>query len=131
MMSARTCTRSADPNECAALCATKAQCVGWVMTTQQCGPGGQAVCWLKAELFPAVYDNCSVAGEAARPARLVRRPYLNGGFLFLNGWLDQSFWPDGLFTAPTDAALAYDLELVKRLGYNTVRLHQKVNSERW
>ena len=46
-------------------------------------------------------------------------------------WLDQSFWPDGLYTAPTDEALAFDLKAVKHYGYNFVRLHQKVNPPRW
>jgi len=50
---------------------------------------------------------------------------------FFAGWLDQSFWPDGIYTAPTDAALASDLEAVKTFGFNTVRLHQKINPERW
>jgi beta-galactosidase/beta-glucuronidase len=61
----------------------------------------------------------------------VKRPSLNGKLIFLSGWLDQSFWPDGLFAAPTDAALEFDLQVVKTFGMNTVRLHQKVNSERW
>lgn len=51
--------------------------------------------------------------------------------MFLAGWLDQSFWPDGLYTAPTDDALRFDLEVLQTFGLNTVRLHQKVNSERW
>ena len=45
--------------------------------------------------------------------------------------MDQSYWPDGIYTAPTDAALASDLSAVSAFGMNTVRLHQKVNSERW
>lgn len=47
------------------------------------------------------------------------------------GWLDQSFWPDGIYTAPTDDALRFDLESILTFGMNAVRLHQKVNSERW
>ncbi|EGD76874.1 hypothetical protein PTSG_12695 [Salpingoeca rosetta] len=61
----------------------------------------------------------------------VTRPLLNGNYTFLAGWLDQSYWPDGQYTAPTDEALASDLYAVKRYGLNMVRLHQKVNSERW
>jgi len=72
-----------------------------------------------------------VSGAKDQPGRLVRRPVLNGKFLFLAGWLDQSFWPDGQYTAPTDDALAFDLKAVKMFGLNVVRLHQKVNSERW
>ena len=60
-----------------------------------------------------------------------RRPLLNGKFTFLAGFLDQSWWPDGQYTAPTDEALAYDIEAVPLYGLNMIRLHQKVNPERW
>jgi hypothetical protein len=43
----------------------------------------------------------------------------------------QSWWPDGEYTAPTDDALKFDLLAVKQFGLNAVRLHQKVNSDRW
>ena len=59
------------------------------------------------------------------------RPLLNGKFTFFAGFLDQSWWPDGQYTAPTDAALAYDVEAVPKFGLNMIRLHQKVNPERW
>ena len=59
------------------------------------------------------------------------RPLLNGNFTFLAGWLDQSWWPDGQYTAPTDAALASDLHAVSVFGFNMARLHMKVNPERW
>lgn len=58
-------------------------------------------------------------------------PILNGNEIFLAGWLDQSYWPDGIYTAPTDEALLFDLQAVKHFGLNMVRLHQKVNPERW
>jgi beta-galactosidase/beta-glucuronidase len=57
------------------------------------------------------------------------RPLLNDKFVFANGWLDQSWWPDGQYTAPGDAALASDQKAVKMFGMNMVRLHQKVNPE--
>lgn len=60
-----------------------------------------------------------------------KRPLLNGNFTFLAGFLDQSFWPDGQYTAPTDEALAYDVAAVPMFGLNMIRLHQKVNPERW
>ena len=47
------------------------------------------------------------------------------------GPLDQGWWPDGLYTAPTDEALLYDLEITKQLGFNMVRKHVKVEPERW
>lgn len=63
--------------------------------------------------------------------RGVTRIHLNGQPIFLLGTLDQGFWPDGLYTPPTDDAMAYDLEVTKRLGFNTVRKHVKVEPERW
>ncbi|KAH7101753.1 alpha-L-arabinofuranosidase B [Auriculariales sp. MPI-PUGE-AT-0066] len=59
------------------------------------------------------------------------RPALNGRFLFTAGCLDQGFWPDGLYTAPTDEALRWDLEQQKKLGFNLVRKHIKVEPARW
>lgn len=56
---------------------------------------------------------------------------LNGKILFNLSTLDQGFWPDGLNTAPTDAALRFDLEQHKVLGFNTVRKHIKVEPDRW
>lgn len=49
----------------------------------------------------------------------------------LAGVLDQGYWPDGLYTAPTDAALKYDIELTKEFGYDFTRKHVKVEPERW
>ncbi|RZU51729.1 glycosyl hydrolase family 2 [Krasilnikovia cinnamomea] len=61
----------------------------------------------------------------------VLRPTLNGAFVYQLGTLDQGFWPDGLYTAPTDAALRFDLEQQKAMGFNTVRKHIKVEPDRW
>jgi hypothetical protein len=59
------------------------------------------------------------------------RMTLNGKILFNLATLDQGFWPDGIHTAPTDAALRFDLEQHKVLGFNTVRKHIKVEPDRW
>jgi beta-galactosidase/beta-glucuronidase len=56
---------------------------------------------------------------------------LNGRPLFLYGPLDQGYFPDGLYTAPTDAALSFDVEYAKRLGCNLIRKHVKVEPARW
>jgi concanavalin A-like lectin/glucanase superfamily protein/glycosyl hydrolase family 2 len=56
---------------------------------------------------------------------------LNGRILFNMATLDQGFWPDGIHTAPTDAALRFDLEQHKVLGFNAVRKHIKVEPDRW
>jgi hypothetical protein len=61
----------------------------------------------------------------------VPKIFLNNQFLFEMGPLDQGFWPDGIYTAPTDAALAYDIQEEKALGFNTVRKHIKVERQRW
>ncbi|MDP9395360.1 MAG: beta-galactosidase [Actinomycetota bacterium] len=61
----------------------------------------------------------------------VLRPTLNGEFVYHLGTLDQGYWPDGLYTAPTDAALAFDLQKHKDLGFNMVRKHIKVEPQRW
>jgi hypothetical protein len=61
----------------------------------------------------------------------VSRPLLNGEEVFMSGWLDQSWWPDGLYAAPNDDALAFDVAAVKSFGLNFVRLHQKENPARW
>ncbi|VBB48464.1 putative Beta-galactosidase [uncultured Paludibacter sp.] len=61
------------------------------------------------------------------------KPYmfLNNQPVFNYGTLDQGFWPDGLYTAPTYSALRYDLEETKELGMNMVRKHIKVEPARW
>jgi beta-galactosidase/beta-glucuronidase len=56
---------------------------------------------------------------------------LNGKITFLHGPLDQGYWPDGIYTAPTDDALKFDLERTKALGLNFVRKHAKVEPARW
>ncbi|NIP68680.1 MAG: hypothetical protein GTO04_05715, partial [Planctomycetales bacterium] len=61
----------------------------------------------------------------------VNRLVLNNKPLFQYGPLDQGWWPDGLYTAPTDEALRYDIEVTKKLGMNMARKHVKVEPARW
>ena len=56
---------------------------------------------------------------------------LNHEALFLMSTLDQGYWPDGIYTAPTDEALRFDVAETKRLGFNTIRKHLKVEPDRW
>jgi len=56
---------------------------------------------------------------------------LNNEIAFQYGTLDQGWWPDGLYRAPTDEALRYDIEVTKKLGFNTLRKHIKVEPERF
>jgi len=59
------------------------------------------------------------------------RMQLNNKDYFQYGPLDQGWWPDGLYTAPTDEALKYDIIKTKELGFNMIRKHVKVEPERW
>jgi hypothetical protein len=61
----------------------------------------------------------------------VRRIFLNGHPQFAIGPLDQGWWPDGLYTAPTDEALRFDIETLKRMGFNMLRKHVKVEPARY
>ncbi len=60
-----------------------------------------------------------------------QRMFLNGKALFQYGPLDQGWWPDGLYTAPTDEALLFDIEKTKEMGFNMIRKHVKVEPARW
>ncbi len=61
----------------------------------------------------------------------IQRMLLNNEFLFQYGPLDQGWWPDGLYTAPTDEALKFDIEKTKEMGFNMIRKHVKVEPARW
>ncbi len=59
------------------------------------------------------------------------RIYLNHKPYFQRGLLDQGYWPDGLYTAPSDEAMIYDIKQAKALGYNMLRKHCKIEPQRW
>jgi len=59
------------------------------------------------------------------------RIFLNNKPCYNLGVLDQGFWPEGLYTAPTDEALAFDIKAIKAMGFNTIRKHIKVEPARW
>ncbi len=59
------------------------------------------------------------------------RLFLNGKPYFHNGVLDQGYWPDGLYTAPSDEAMVYDISMAKAMGFNMIRKHVKVEPLRW
>jgi len=63
--------------------------------------------------------------------RGVTRLLLNNKFIFQNGYLDQGYWPDGVYTAPSDEALRSDIEMTRALGFNMLRKHIKVEPQRW
>ena len=61
----------------------------------------------------------------------IPRICLNGKVQFQNGVLDQGYWPDGLYTAPSDEALIFDITEMKKSGFNMVRKHIKIEPQRW
>jgi beta-galactosidase/beta-glucuronidase len=69
--------------------------------------------------------------STARDANGIVRMQLNNRDYFHFGPLDQGWWPDGLYTAPTDEALLYDIQKTKDFGFNMIRKHVKVEPARW
>lgn len=67
----------------------------------------------------------------SRDANGIVRLQLNNKDYFQLGPLDQGWWPDGLYTAPSDEALRYDIQKTKDLGFNMIRKHVKVEPARW
>ncbi len=80
----------------------------------------------KVQGYAALREVKEVVDEAGH-----KRLGLNGKPYFQFGPLDQGWWPDGLYTAPTDEALRYDIEQTKAFGYNMIRKHIKVEPARW
>ena len=69
--------------------------------------------------------------EIKKDAAGFDRIFLNNQYTYNLGTLDQGFWPDGLLTAPTDEALAFDIKAIKAMGFNTIRKHIKIEPARW
>ncbi|MEC8636283.1 MAG: sugar-binding domain-containing protein [Bacteroidota bacterium] len=61
----------------------------------------------------------------------VKYLFLNNRPLFHYGTLDQGWWPDGLLTPPSDQAMKYDIEMTKKMGFNMIRKHVKIEPDRW
>jgi|SRR6218665_283547 len=69
--------------------------------------------------------------EVKKDDQGVWRTFLNNKPVFMYGPLDQGYWPDGIYTAPTEEALVSDIKRMKEMGFNTVRKHVKVEPARW
>jgi hypothetical protein len=69
--------------------------------------------------------------EIKNDAAGIARIFLNTRPTYNLGVLDQGFWPEGLYTAPTDAALRFDIEAIKTMGFNMIRKHLKIETARW
>ena len=80
----------------------------------------------RVESYFALRDTAVGRDKAGRPCLL-----LNGKPYFHSGVLDQGYYPDGLYTAPSDEAMIYDITLMKRMGFNMLRKHIKIEPLRW
>lgn len=69
--------------------------------------------------------------SVGRDGKGLPRLMLNNSPYFFNGVLDQGYWPESLYTAPSDEAMIFDIENMKRLGFNTLRKHLKIEPMRW
>lgn len=69
--------------------------------------------------------------EIKKDAAGIDRIFLNDRYTYNLGVLDQGFWPDGIYTAPTDDALKFDIQAIKAMGFNTIRKHVKIEPDRW
>ncbi|MBQ8183195.1 MAG: glycoside hydrolase family 2 [Clostridia bacterium] len=99
-------------------------------------------CWSPEN--PKLYDLKIVAGDDQIESYFGMRKFstgedengtprfmLNNKPYFFNGLLDQGYWSDGMYTAPHDDALIYDIQTMKDLGFNTLRKHIKIEPLRW
>ena len=92
----------------------------------------EATLWQDGAVVDFVRSYCAFRTvEVKKDVAGVPRVHLNGVPYFVRGVLDQGYWPDGLMTAPSDDALVYDIEAMKSAGFNTLRKHIKIESERW
>ena len=92
----------------------------------------EATLWQDGAVVDFVRSYCAFRTVEVKPDEAgVPRVHLNGVPYFVRGVLDQGYWPDGLMTAPSDDALVYDIEAMKSAGFNTLRKHIKIESERW
>lgn len=101
-------------------------------------PGNPVLYDLKVELINGKKILDEVGSYAALreikktpDANGIQRMMLNGKFLFQYGPLDQGWWPDGLYTAPSEEAMVYDIAKTKEMGFNMIRKHVKVEPARW
>lgn len=107
-------------------------------------PAGRAVFTLEDGILwtperPFLYDLLLRRGRDVVKSYFALRTFtaekgqflLNGEPIFLTGLLDQGYWPESLYTPPTDEAMIYDIETARSLGFNVLRKHVKLEPLRW
>ncbi len=69
--------------------------------------------------------------EFKKDSKGINRFFLNHKPIFMFAAMDQGFWPEGIYTPPNEEAMIYDLEMIKKFGFNSIRKHMKIESDRW
>lgn len=69
--------------------------------------------------------------EVKKDEKGIERLFLNNKYVYQLGVLDQGYWPEGLYTAPTDSAIQFDIMAIRNMGFNTIRKHVKIEPARW
>jgi len=85
----------------------------------------------KGEVLDEVYSYFGMRKISIAPKSGTMVLHLNNKPLFHYGTLDQGWWPDGLHTAPSDDALKFDVKMTKKMGFNMIRKHTKIEPDRW
>ena len=94
---------------------------------------------IKAELYSETGEICDTISsytiirkiESRKDSNGYYRIFLNNKPIFNMGTLDQGYWPDGLYTPPSEEAMIFDIEKLKYLGFNTIRKHIKIEPYRY
>jgi beta-galactosidase/beta-glucuronidase len=83
--------------------------------------------WKDSTLLDRVHSYTGIRTVGIEKGKFV----LNGNPVYIKMVLDQGYWPESTLTAPTDAALKFDIEVMQKMGFNGARKHQKVEDPRW
>ena len=119
-------------NDCWYKCNQTDNCLAWNFQCAQDNNNTNALCYLYSNEIPSdklIFDHCSTSGGKNISAQNVMMPHLNDKPINMAGWLDQSFYPDGLYSPPSNQILYFDINSVLQFGFNFARLHQKVQPE--
>lgn len=86
----------------------------------------------KNEVFDLVNTYTGIRKVSSqKDSKNIWRIYLNNKPIYNLGTLDQGFWPDGIYTPPSEEAMIYDINKLKEMGFNTIRKHVKVENSRY
>ena len=113
-------------------CNETQNCLAWNYQCASQNNNKQTLCYLYSNNIPSnelTFDHCLSSGGKNQSAEHVMMPHLNDVPINMAGWLDQSFYPDGLYSLPSNQMLYHDINSVLEFGFNFARLHEKVHPE--